>query len=254
MDSHIKLNEFSSLPHAFLSNEDGVSCGIYESLNCGTGSRDDTDLVLENRRIAANVIAGRRDVPVVSCYQIHSDIAVEVTSDWGSDRPQADAMVTNRPGVVLGILTADCTPVLFADEKAGVIGAAHAGWKGAQAGIIESTVSLMEKLGANRSAICAAIGPTIGQTSYEVGADFEQSFIAQSPAYQTFFKRGRDDDHRQFNLPAFVSHRLEAADITKVIDCGVDTYESEVHFSYRRTTHRGEPDYGRQLSGIMLGG
>lgn len=254
MTSHIKLPEFSSIPHAFLSNEDGVSQGIYESLNCGTGSDDDTDLVLENRRIAANIIAGRRDTPVVSCYQIHSDIALEVTADWGSDRPKADAMVTNRPGIILGILTADCTPVLFADEKAGVIGAAHAGWKGAHAGVVESTISGMEKLGASRANISAAIGPTIGQASYEVGADFEQNFLALDPSYQAFFKPGKDEGHRQFNLPAFVARQLEISGVEKITDCRIDTYESASHFSFRRTTHRKEPDYGRQLSGIMLEG
>ena len=253
MTNHIKLFEFSSFPHAFLSNEGGVSKGIYESLNCGTGSQDDTDLVLENRRVAANIIAGRRDTPIVSCYQIHSSKAQIVTSDWGNDRPKADAMVTDRPGIILGILTADCTPVLFADEKAGVIGATHAGWKGAHAGVLENTVSSMENLGATRANISAAIGPTIAQASYEVGTYFEQKFLSLDPSYKAFFQPGADRDHRQFNLPAFVKQQLENAGVGKVIDCGVDTYTSSSHFSYRRTTHRKESDYGRQLSGIMLG-
>ena len=254
MTSHIKINDFSSKPHAFLSNDGGVSKGIYESLNCGSGSDDDADLVLENRRIAANIIGGRRDTPLVSCYQIHSDIAVNVTSNWASERPKADAMATNRPGIILGILTADCTPVLFADEKAGVVGAAHAGWKGAHAGVIESTVSLMETLGADRHNINAAIGPTIAQSSYEVGTDFHDQFLSLDSAFEKFFIPGKDSAHHQFDLPAFVTHQLDATGIGAVFNCGVDTYTSQSHFSYRRTTHRKEADYGRQVSGIMLSG
>lgn len=254
MSYHIKIPDLFANPHAFLSNTGGVSTGIYQSLNCGTGSNDDADLVLENRRIAAEVISARRDTPIVSCYQIHSAIAVEVTEDWGTDRPKADAMVTAHPGIVLGILTADCTPVLFEDKKAGVVGAAHAGWKGAHAGVIESTVAMMEKLGAARENITAAIGPTIAQASYEVGSDFEAQFLELSTSYEQFFAPGKDEHHRQFNLPAFVAHQLGKAGLKMISDCGVDTYSSAAHFSFRRTTHRGEADYGRQLSGIMLRG
>lgn len=254
MDDHLQIPDFLPFPHAFLSCEGGVSTGVYQSLNCGTGSNDDPDLVAENRRIAASVIAGRRDTPLVSCYQIHSNTAIEVTSDWGADRPKADAMVTRHPGIILGVLTADCTPVLFADKHAGVVGAAHAGWKGAQTGIIKSTVNLMEKLGARRESISAVIGPTIAQASYEVGADFEEGFLSKGAKNACFFAPGKDNLHRQFNLPGFVAAQLNAAGVKSVHDCGVDTYASDSHFSYRRTTHRGEPDYGRQLSGIMLGG
>lgn len=254
MNDHLKFPDLLSAPHAFLSKCGGVSSGIYQSLNCGTGSDDDTDLVMENRRIAAEVIAARRDTPVVSCYQIHSANAVEVTEDWGHDRPKADAMVTRHPGIILGILTADCTPVLFEDKAAGVVGAAHAGWKGAHAGIIESTVALMEKLGASRKNMVGAIGPTIAQSSYEVGSDFEAKFLTLSSDYAQFFEPGADTDHRQFNLPAFVQYQLSASGVRTVRDCAVDTYASDAHFSFRRTTHRGEPDYGRQLSGIMLRG
>ncbi|MBO6505295.1 MAG: peptidoglycan editing factor PgeF [Kordiimonadaceae bacterium] len=254
MTNHLKFPEVFSNPHAFLSKSGGVSTGLYQSLNCGTGSDDDPDLILENRRIAAEVVSARRDTSIVSCYQIHSATALEVTDDWCADRPKADAMVTSKPGIILGILTADCTPVLFEDKSAGVVGAAHAGWKGAHAGVIESTVALMEKLGASRANIAAAIGPTIAQPSYEVGLDFEAMFLKLSGDYSRFFKPGVDDEHRQFDLPAFVRHQLKASSVGTVHDCALDTYASDHHFSFRRTTHRGEPDYGRQLSGIMLRG
>ncbi len=229
-----------------------MSVGIYDSLNCGPGSNDDPDSVRENRRIAASVIAGRRDTPLVSLYQIHSNKVVSVSSDWGDDRPKADALVTNQPGIILGILTADCTPVLFEDQNAGVIGAAHAGWKGALAGVIGETISAMEALGAARGSIVAAIGPTIQQPSYEVGSDFEARFLQVDAGFSMFFASGRDAEHRHFNLPGLVENRLRQAGVTRVANSAVDTYASENHFSYRRTTHRGEADYGRQLSGIML--
>lgn len=254
MENHIRFPDHILAPHAFLSREGGGSVGLYESLNCGPGSNDDPDLVSENRRIAASIIAGRRDTPLVSCYQVHSNIAVEVTSDWGNDRPKADAMVTRKPGIILGILTADCTPVLFADADAGVIGAAHAGWKGALAGVLENTITLMEKLGSDRGSISAAIGPTIAQASYEVSADFEADFLDKNAAFSIFFTPGKDKLHRQFDLPGLVTHRLKKAGIKNIVDSGIDTYSSDAHFSYRRTTHRGEADYGRQLSGIMLAG
>lgn len=252
MTSHITLPDLISAPHGFLSNEGGMSVGLYDSLNCGPGSDDDPDSVRENRRIAASLIAGRRDTPLVSLYQIHSNRVVSVSSDWGDDRPRADAMVTNHPGIILGILTADCTPVLFEDRSAGVIGAAHAGWQGALAGVIENTVASMEAHGAARGNIVAAIGPTIQQEIYEVGSDFEARFLDVDPQFSQFFMPGRDADHRQFNLPGLVENRLRAAGVTRPHNCAIDTYASENHFSYRRTTHRGEADYGRQLSGIML--
>ena len=252
MTSHLKYPDLISAPHGFLSRQDGVSADIYDGLNCGPGSDDDPDNVRENRRIAASLIAERRDTPLVSCYQIHSSDVVVVTSDWGDERPRADAMVTNRPGIVLGILTADCTPVLFEDASAGVVAAAHAGWKGALSGVIENTVATMETCGADRANIVAAIGPTIQQASYEVGSGFEARFMDNDPRFAQFFMPGQDTDHRQFNLPAFVEYQLNAAQVGTVYNSSVDTYASDNHFSYRRTTHRGEPDYGRQLSGIML--
>lgn len=252
MASHLTFPELIGTPHSFLSREGGVSTGIYEGLNCGPGSDDDPDNVRENRRIAASLIAGRRDTPLVSLYQIHSNEVVTVRSDWGGDRPKADAMVTTQPGIILGILTADCTPVLFADMAAGVVGAAHAGWQGALSGVIENTVATMEECGAKRDNIAAAIGPTIQQTSYEVSVDFEARFLAKNPDFGQFFTAGKDASHRQFNLPALVENRLEAAGVRNFVNCGMDTYASDDHYSYRRTTHRSEADYGRQLSGIML--
>lgn len=239
-------------PHAFLSKNSGVSRGIYDSLNCGPGSEDEAANVDENRRIAASLISGRRDTPILSCYQIHSADIVEVTANWLEDRPKADAMVTSVPGLILGILTADCTPVLFADEEAGVIGAAHAGWKGALTGVLANTVNAMEKLGAKRSRITAAVGPTIHQESYEVKAEFRSHFVDIDPVFASFFEQGHDVDHYQFDLPGFVSMQLRSQGLENIWHADIDTYKSVDHFSYRRTTHLHEPDYGRQLSGIML--
>ena len=245
---------FHDVPHGFFNRRGGVSRGLYQSLNCGPGSNDDPACVAENRRIAAAHISGRRDTPVLSCYQIHSNRVVVADSDWGEDRPKADAVVTNTPGLILGILTADCTPVLFADTKAGVIGAAHAGWKGALNGVLEKTLTAMEGLGAHRKDICAAIGPTIHQNSYEVGEEFQQTFTEKDLSFARFFIPGTDNRHLQFDLPAFVEDRLNHLQLSNIWNAGIDTYTSEDHFSYRRTTHASEPDYGRQLSAIMLRG
>ncbi|UTW60114.1 peptidoglycan editing factor PgeF [Kordiimonas sp. SCSIO 12603] len=252
MPKHITIDDFSSFPHSFMSNEGGTSRGIYRSLNCGPGSRDDVANVAENRRIVAEHIAKRRDAHVLSCYQHHSADVVVASSDWGEDRPKADAMVTRTPGLILGILTADCTPVLFSDEQAGIIGAAHAGWKGALGGVLENTILEMEKLGATRANIKTAIGPTIHQPSYEVGAGFKDQFLEKNTSFEKFFIAGKDSDHFQFDLPGLVTARLQAANILAIHNVRIDTYTSDVHFSYRRTTHRGEPDYGRQISAIML--
>lgn len=251
----VVINEtFSSQPHGFFSRRGGVSKGLYESLNCGPGSEDDPANVAENRRIAAAEISGRRDTPLLSCYQIHSDKVVVATGDWGDDRPKADAIVTNRPNLILGILTADCTPVLFADEKNGVIGAAHAGWKGALYGVLGNTVAEMEKLGAARDHIRAAVGPTIHQASYEVTNPFLTDFEKEEAAYRQFFKEGKDAEHWQFDLPGFVLSVLGGLNLKHVWHTDIDTYSSTDHFSYRRTTHKNESDYGRQLSAIMLRG
>jgi len=251
MSKHLKAPNMS-FPHAFLSRQDGVSTGLYAGLNCGPGSNDDAEAIAQNRRIAAGLVSGSEKTPVLSCYQVHGNTAVAVARDWGDDRPKADAMVTNVPGLILGILTADCCPVLFADEHAGVVGAAHAGWGGAIGGIVGSTVAAMEGLGANRANIHAAIGPTIAQPSYEVGTEFRDRFKDADPDFERFFSPGKDSLHFQFDLPAYVRSKLEAEGISDIFDTEVDTYTSKHHFSYRRTTHRKEPDYGRQLSAIML--
>ncbi len=252
MFNHSSASNINRSPHAFMSNQGGVSCGIYQSLNCGPGSNDDLEAVAENRRIVSNHIAARRDAPLLSCYQHHSADVVVATENWGEDRPKADAMVTQTPGLILGILTADCTPVLFADETAGIIGAAHAGWKGALGGVLENTITAMEALGANRENINAAIGPTIHQKSYEVGTGFRDQFLEQNLSFDRFFAEGKDTDHFQFDLPGLVTSRLEAMKIASIYDVRIDTYTSDHHFSYRRTTHRQEIDYGRQVSAIML--
>jgi len=251
MTDHLKSPSLES-PHAFFSRAGGVSTGLYKGLNCGPGSRDNPASVLENRRIAAKQLSGSADTPVLSCYQVHGNTAMLATDDWQADRPKADAIVTKTPGLILGILTADCTPVLFEDAEAGVIGAAHAGWKGAASGIVDSTVRLMEAHGAKRNRIKAAVGPTIHQKSYEVDSGFKNRFEEADPSWANFFTSGKDSKHFQFDLPGFVTMRLKSAGIESVWMAGLDTYTSEDHFSYRRTTHRNEPDYGRQLSAIML--
>lgn len=217
-------------------------------LNVGLGNEDEPDAVAENRRRAvASVLPG---ATLVSLYQVHSALAVPVDLPWDEhERPHADAVVTRRPGLLLGIVTADCAPVLLADRQAGVVGAAHAGWKGARGGVIESTVAAMEQLGARRSAIRAAIGPCIAQASYEVDARFRERFDAES---QVFFVAGRPD-HFQFDLEGYVASRLAAARIGMVDRLRLDTYTLEDRFySFRRATHRGEADYGRQFSLIGL--
>lgn len=247
----------SRLRHGFFTREGGVSGGIYASLNCGAGSGDDPRHVTENRRRVAERLAGGA-VPLCSLYQVHGPAVVHVTAPWdAAGRPQADAMVTDRPGIILGILTADCTPVLFADADAGVVGAAHAGWKGALGGVVAATVAAMERLGAARARITAAIGPTIAQGSYEVSAEFRSAFTATDPAFARFFAPAARDaareTHAQFDLPGFVRHRLLAEGLGAIDDLGLDTYADATRFfSFRRTTHRAEADYGRQISAIMI--
>ncbi|WP_262694615.1 peptidoglycan editing factor PgeF [Kordiimonas aquimaris] len=253
MISHlINNNAFDGVSYGFLARDGGVSSGIYKGLNCGPGSNDAPENIETNRKTASELVSGSKSTPLVSCYQVHGNNVCEVIDDWGNNRPKADGMVTRKHGIILGILTADCTPVLFADPKAAVIGAAHAGWKGALCGILENTIAKMEQLGANRENITAMIGPTIQQNSYEVSAAFRDNFLSHEVTYEQFFAAGNNPGHCQFNLPAFVAYRLENAQVASVANAGIDTYRSEAHFSYRRTTHRHEPDYGRQLSGIML--
>lgn len=238
------------IAHGFLTREGGVSTGALAGLNVGRGSGDDSELVAENRRRAAEaVLPGAR---LVTAYQVHSPDCATVAEPWDEDaRPHADALVTARPGLLLGIVTADCAPVLLADREAGVVGAAHAGWKGAHGGVIESTVAAMEALGARRSRIVAAVGPCIAQESYEVGEEFRGHF---APEDEGFFAHGRAG-HFQFDLEGYVANRLERAGVLSVDPLGLDTYSgSDRFYSYRRATHRGEPNYGRQFSLIGLEG
>lgn len=245
-----------TITHGFFTRTGGVSAGLYSELNGGIGSKDDPSNVAENRRIIAGILAERRITPLLSCYQIHSNVCVTVTSPWeDSERPEADAMVTKKPGIILGILTADCAPVLFADHKNNVIGAAHAGWQGAVKGVVSNTVKAMEALGAEREHIVTAVGPCIQQASYEVTSAFKHTAINTNPHAEKHFLAGKDADHFQFDLFGFVH-----ADI---LNCGLkpaisektpyDTYQDEsLFYSFRRATHKKEPDYGRQVSAIML--
>ena len=242
--------ELEGIPHGFLGRVGGVSTGLVAGLNLGLGTGDDADAVAENRaRAVAAVLPGAR---LVTVYQIHSADCV-VAGDWSDDaRPQADALVTDQPGLLLGVVTADCAPVLLADRSAGVIGAAHAGWKGAVSGVTDSTIVAMEALGAKRGNIVAAVGPCIAQPSYEVDAGFYQRFVAQDPGNAAYFVPGVPD-HWQFDLERYVAERLQQAGIGAVGRLGLDTYPDEnAFFSFRRATHRGEPDYGRQMSLIGL--
>ena len=239
------------VPHGFLGRGGGVSTGILAGLNVGTGSGDDLETIAENRRRAIEAVMPGSALATV--FQVHGGDAVEVMSPWPQEeRPKADGMATDRPGLLLGILTADCAPVLFADAEAGVVAAAHAGWRGAAAGVTDSAIAAMEKLGARRSRIAAAIGPCIAQPSYEVDEAFRQRFLDTDQDLARFFDAGASG-RPHFDLPGYVRHRLLAAGIGEVETIAIDTYaDEERFFSYRRTTHRGEPDYGRQLSLIGL--
>jgi polyphenol oxidase len=237
--------------HGFLGRRGGVSTGAFSGLNTGPGSGDDSATIAANRaRAVAAVQPGAR---LVTAYQVHSPDCVVVTDPWDeSDRPHADAMVTSQPGLLLGILTADCAPVLLADREAGVIGAAHAGWKGALAGVIERTVDAMISLGACAERISAAIGPCIALASYEVDEAFRERFVSAEPDNRRFFESGRPG-HFQFDLEAYVGMWLERAGVGSVGRLGLDTYAPPDRFySYRRAAHRGEPGYGRQISLIGL--
>ena len=245
--------DVAGVAHAFFGREGGVSDGIYSSLNCGPGSGDDREHVIENRRRAMRAFAPP-GAKLVTLYQVHGRDAVIVREPWEMGKaPKADAMAANVPGIALGILTADCVPVLFADAGSQVIAAAHAGWKGALAGVIESAVGAMEQLGAKRNRIAAAIGPGISQTSYEVGHELRAAVEeAQSDGAQFFFASPRAG-HSQFDLGGFVQSRLRRSGIENVFAVPACTYRQDADFfSYRRATHRGEADYGRQLSVITL--
>jgi YfiH family protein len=242
------------LRHAFFDRDGGVSTGIYAGLNGGLGSNDDPAHVVENRRRMAAEI-GVAPSHFLTAYQVHSPDVAVATQPWEADaRPKVDAMVTQVEGLALGVTAADCGPVLFADPKARVIGAAHAGWKGALSGVLESTIAAMEKLGADRADMIAAIGPLIRQPSYEVGAEFVERFVREDGEYALFFIPSARDGHAMFDLGGFIRMRLERADIGLIDDTGVDTYPDERFFSYRRSVHRKEPDYGRHIHAIVLEG
>lgn len=247
------LQILTHIHHGFFTREGGVSKGIYASLNCGHGSNDRRDAVTENRARVAQKLSAEAD-KLVTLYQIHSAEVVEVTEPWApGEAPQADGMVTTTPGIALGILTADCAPVLFVDKKARVVGAAHAGWKGAIGGVLEATIEAMIRLGATRSDIAAAIGPCISKDAYEVGPEFCARFIEEESENSRWFEPSEKADHFMFNLPGYVSARLETGGIGTVVTLGNCTYQDEKRFfSYRRATHRSEIDYGRQISAIML--
>ncbi|QCK84341.1 peptidoglycan editing factor PgeF [Phreatobacter aquaticus] len=246
------LSGLTGIRHAFFTREGGVSGGIYGSLNAGLGSNDDPAHVRENRRRMTEALGVAED-GLISCFQIHSpNVVIAETPHDGGDRPRADAVVTRVPGIACGVASADCGPVLFADEAAGVVGAAHAGWKGAIGGVLEATIAAMEGLGADRTRIRTAIGPLIRQPSYEVGQGFVDQFVAADAGYVRFFSAGKPG-HAQFDLPGFIAHRLRLAGVGSVDDLGLDTYpDADRFFSYRRTTHRGEPDYGRHIAAITL--
>jgi polyphenol oxidase len=248
------LSAIPGLRHAFFTRDGGVSDGIYGGLNGGLGSRDDPANVHENRRRMAELI-GVLPAQFLSVHQIHSPDAVVATGPWqGPTRPKADAIVTRTEGLAIGITAADCGPILLVDPNARVIGAAHAGWKGALTGILESTIEAMEKLGAERNSMVAAIGPLIRQPSYEVGGEFVERFIESDADNAMFFLPAAREEHAMFDLAGFIRMRLENAGVLMIDDLGVDTYSDERFYSYRRSVHRQEPDYGRHVHAIILEG
>lgn len=247
----VRASVLGKLPHGFLGRRGGVSTGEITGLNVGYGSNDDRDSIAENRRRAvAAVLPGAE---LVTVHQVHSAEAVFADRAWPQDqRPHADALVTDRPNLLLAILTADCAPVLFADPDAGVIGAAHAGWRGALAGVTDSAIAAMERLGAKRHRTTAAVGPCIAQASYEVDEDFRRRFVEQEHGSARFFAESATGKPH-FDLPAYLVHRLLAAGIEQVEALHLDTYaDTDRFYSFRRATHRAEADYGRQASLIGL--
>ena len=246
------LSAIPGLRHAFFTRDGGVSGGIYASLNGGLGSRDDAAHVAENRRRMAEQL-GVEPARFLSVHQTHSSDVVVASGPWpGPSRPMADAIVTRTEGLAIGASAADCGPILLVDPSARVIGAAHAGWKGALTGIVESTVATMEKLGAERSGIVAAIGPLIRQHSYEVGGEFVERFVEADAENALFFIPSTRERHAMFDLAGYIRMRLENAGVLMIDDTGLDTYSDERFYSYRRSVHRKEPDYGRHVHAIAL--
>lgn len=249
----LSISALSGVRHAFFTRDGGVSDGVYATLNAGVGSNDDPAKVAENRaRMAAALKVGPDRF--LTAYQIHSPDVVVAETPWTqAARPRADAIVTCVPGLAVGVSTADCGPVLFAEPQARIVGAAHAGWRGALSGVIEATVAAMEKLGADRSRLIAAIGPMIRQRNYEVGHDLVETFLAADPANGRFFAPAAREAHAQFDLAGYIAARLAHAGVAHVEDLGHCTYADPLRFfSYRRSTHRVEPDYGRHVNAIAL--
>ncbi len=245
--------EAARIAHGFFLRTGGVSEGIFASLNCGRGSGDARDRVEENRARAASAL-GIDSAVLIGPRQSHSPRAVVADSPWiAAEAPDADAIVTRTPGLAMSVLTADCAPLLMADANAGVIAAVHAGWKGAKAGVIEGAIEAMESLGAHVSRIAAAIGPAISQAAYEVGPEFKAAFVAGCIDNEKYFSQPQGDGHPHFDLPAYVKDRLTLLGIANIQDLALCTYENElILFSYRRSCHRAEPDYGRQISAIVI--
>jgi len=247
------LSMLSGIRHAFFTRDGGVSDGFYASLNAGLGSRDAPERVAENRARMAAALGVEQD-RLVTAYQVHSPNVVVATEPWSrAQAPHADAVVTRVPGLAVGVTTADCGPLLLADREAGVVGAAHAGWKGALAGVAEAAIDAMEQLGASRRGIVVALGPMIRQPSYEVGPDFVARFAADDPENRRFFVPADRDGHAMFDLAGYITARLQRAGVGRIEDLGHCTYaEPARFFSYRRSTHRAEADYGRHISAIAL--
>jgi YfiH family protein len=245
------LGALPGVRHGFFTRRGGVSSGIYASLNVGIGSRDDPDAIVENRGRIAGWF-GATPAQLATVYQIHSATAHAATARW-SQPPEGDALVSRTAGLICGVLSADCAPVLIADAEAGVVAAAHAGWRGALSGVVASTVATMVGQGADPRRMVAAVGPCIGAASYEVGEDFLDAFITGDPAFERFFQPGGAPDKRHFDLPAFVLHRLAQAGVARAEWIGRDTCaEAKLFFSNRRAFKASEPDYGRLMSAIML--
>jgi len=245
------LAAIPGLRHAFFTREGGVSDGVYSHLNGGLGSRDDPTHIAENRRRMAEQM-GIAPTHLLNVHQVHSPDAVVATGPWDGQKPKADAIVTRTDGLAIAVTTADCGPVLLVEPNARVIGAAHAGWKGALTGVLEASIAAMEKLGAERNGIVAAIGPMIRQPSYEVGSEFVTRFLDADADNAVFFLPSSREGHAMFDLAGFIRDRLEAAGVLMIDDLGLDTYSDERFFSYRRSVHRGEPDYGRHVHAIAL--
>jgi hypothetical protein len=249
----LSLREIANIRHGFFTRNGGVSDGVYATLNGGVGSKDAAENVAENRARMATALGVEPD-RLLTAYQIHSPNVVVADKPWTSgNRPRADAIVTRTPGLAIGVSTADCGPLLFADGEARVIGAAHAGWRGAFTGVIEAAVAAMEKLGAKRSRIVAALGPAISQANYEVGPEFVERFVAADANNTRYFAPSERAGHAMFDLAGYIAGRIQRAGIASFEDLGLCTYaEPERFFSYRRATKLGEPDYGRHVNAIAL--